>query len=89
MPVLVTAEVAGQTEQGYDAMLERLSGALRAAPGFVLHAAHPIDGGWRVLEIWDSAADASRFFGEHVHPHLPPEIRPRRSVQMPYSLVCR
>ena len=44
MPVLVSAEVPGQTAQGYDAIREHLAMALRQAPGFVLHTSHAIDG---------------------------------------------
>jgi hypothetical protein len=62
MPVLVTADVLGQTAQGYDGMLNHLSAALNRAPGFVLHTSHPIEGGWRVLEIWESKDDANQFF---------------------------
>jgi hypothetical protein len=54
MPVLVTADVLGQTAQGYDGMLNHLSAALNRAPGFVLHTVSSDRGGWRVLEIWES-----------------------------------
>ena len=87
MAVLVTAEVSGQTEQGYDGMLGLLATALRQAPGFILHTAHPIDGGWRILEVWESQQAASEFFAQFVHPHLPPGIKPKRTVQALHSLV--
>lgn len=87
MPVMVTAEVSGQTAQGYDRMLGHLSAALTQAPGFVLHLSHPIEGGWRVIEIWESKDDANRFFAQHVHPNLPPGIRPRRSFQELHAVV--
>lgn len=50
MAVLVTAEVPGQTQQGYDGMMGVLADALKQAKGFILHTAHPIEGGWRVIE---------------------------------------
>ena len=37
MAVLVTAEVPGQTQQGYDGMLSVLESAIKQAPGFILH----------------------------------------------------
>ena len=76
MPVLVSAEVPGQTAQGYDAIREHLAVALRQAPGFVLHTSHAIDGGWRVIEIWETKQEANQFFAQHVHPNLPPGIKP-------------
>jgi len=89
MAVLVTAEVPGQTEQGYDGMLVALEGALRQAPGFVLHSAHPFEGGWRILEIWDSKAQANEFFAKSVAPNLPSGVRPKRSILDLHSLVTR
>jgi hypothetical protein len=59
MAVLITAEVKGQTQQGYDGVLGVLAGVIKQAPGFVLHTAHPVEGGWRVIEIWQSENDAN------------------------------
>lgn len=87
MAVLVTAEVQGQTQEGYDGMLSMLAGGLKMAPGFILHSAHPIEGGWRVIEIWETQDDANQFFAKQVHPHLPPGIKPRRSFQVLHSMV--
>lgn len=87
MAVLVTAEVVGQTELGYDAMNRSLADSLRQAPGFILHTAHEVEGGWRVIEIWRSKDEANQFFAKHVHPHLPPGIRPRRSFQDLHGVV--
>ncbi|MCX7892540.1 MAG: hypothetical protein N2544_09295 [Burkholderiales bacterium] len=87
MAVLVTAEVKGQTREGYDGMLAALGATLARAPGFVLHAAHAVEDGWRVIEVWESKADSDRFFAQHVAPNLPPGIRPKRSVQELHSLL--
>ena len=89
MAVLVTAEVAGQTTQGYDSMLSVLEAALKAAPGFILHTAFPVEGGWRVVEMWDSKREADEWYAKNVAPNLPPGIRPKRSVQELHSLVQR
>jgi quinol monooxygenase YgiN len=70
MAVLVTAEVPGQTKQGYDGMLGVLEGLLKAAPGFVLHAAYESEGSWRVIEVWESQNAATEFFAKHIHPEL-------------------
>ena len=81
MAVLVTAEVAGQTREGYDGMLEALTETIRTAPGFVLHTGHPVEGGWRIIEVWETKDAANQFFAKHVAPNLPPGIRPKRTVQ--------
>ena len=87
MAVLVTAEVPGQTQQGYDGMLTVLDGPLRLASGFVLHTAYPVEGGWRILEIWDSKTQANEWYAKSVAPKLPPGVHPKRSVQELHSLV--
>lgn len=77
MAVIMTSDIAGQTLQGYEGLLKTVSPALQAAQGFVLHASHPIDGGWRVVEIWGTREDATRFFAGNIAPHLPKGIRPK------------
>ena len=87
MAVLMTAEVARQTQEGYDRMLTALSPALRQAKGFIAHGAGPSGDGWRVFEIWDSQEDATQFFATYVHPNLPEGVKPKRSFQELHSLI--
>jgi hypothetical protein len=87
MPVMVTADVPGQTAAGYDAVLSHLSVLMKQAPGFILHVSQAIDGGWRVIEIWETKQDANQFFAQHVHPNLPPGIKPKRTFQDLHSVV--
>lgn len=68
-------------------MLGKLEDGLKQAPGFVLHTAHPIEQGWRIIEVWESMDYANQFFAKHVHPNLPPGIKPKRSFQELHSLV--
>ena len=89
MAVLVTAEVTGQTQQGYDGMLGKLQGPLKQAPGFILHTAHPVEGGWRILEVWDSKAQSNEWYAKNVAPNLPPGVHPKRMVQELHSLIQR
>jgi hypothetical protein len=81
MAVLVTAEVQGRTQQDYDGMFGALADGLRPAPGFILHAAHPVEGGWRVIEVWESKADANQYFEKQVAPHMPAGLESKRWVQ--------
>lgn len=87
MPVMIVSEVSGQTPEGYDRLLATVGDALRLAPGFVMHLSHPVDGGWRVVEVWRSREDATRFFAAHIAPNLPDGIRPKLSFQPLHSLV--
>ena len=87
MPVMIISEVNGQSPQGYDVLLEALGEALRRAPGFIMHASHPAGEGWRIVEVWHSREDATRFFATHVAPRLPDGVRPKLSFQPLHSLV--
>jgi hypothetical protein len=87
MPVMMISEVGEQSAQGYDGMLALVGDALRQAPGFILHMSHPADAGWRIVEVWNSREDATRFFATHIAPHLPDGIRPKLSFQPLHSLL--
>ena len=80
MAVLITADVKGQTQAGYDAMLAAVGPALERARGFIAHGGGPHNDGWRVFEIWESEADATRFFATHIRPTLPPGLVPKRTI---------
>ncbi len=80
MSVLMIAEVSNMTEEIYGGMIPQLSPQLQKAPGFVSHAGGPSpSGGWRVVEIWDSEAQAEAWFENNVKPNLPPGISPDRT----------
>lgn len=87
MSILVIAEVPGQTAQGYDSMLATLAEPLKRASGLVLHCTHATEDGWRVIEVWESKAHSDQFFATFVAPHLPPGIRPKRTVQPLHNIV--
>ncbi len=87
MPVIVTAEVPGQTPEGYDAILNALRPVMEKAPGFILNAAWDTPEGWRVIEMWQTRQNATDFFAKYVHPNLPPGIKPKRTLHELHSLV--
>jgi hypothetical protein len=77
MPILMTADVPGQTREGYDRVFDALAPLYAAAPGFVAHLSHPIDDGWCVMDVWRTREDFERFFAQHVVSKLPSELRPK------------
>ena len=87
MPMLVSADVKGQTKEGYDGILMALRDPLKKSPGFVFHSSYAIDGGWRVIEVWQSKSDADQWYAKYVAPNLPPGITPKRSYQELHSIV--
>ena len=79
MPVMMIAEVPGMTEEMYAGMVGQLKPVLETAGGFISHAGGPSpDGGWRVVEMWESEDEAQKWFDVNVAPNLPPGINPNR-----------
>jgi hypothetical protein len=89
MPIVITGEVPGQTREGYERTIEALGETLKGAPGFIMHLGHPIDGGWRVIEVWESSRAASEWFAKYVRPNLPPDIKPQRHIQEVHTLITK
>ena len=80
MPVLMIAEVPDLNEEIYAGMLPQLMPLMRAYKGFVSHAGGPSpNGGWRVVEVWESEEDGRNWFEENVKPNLPPGVVPDRT----------
>ena len=80
MAVLLIGEVPTLTEEIYGGLVGQMKPVMQAAPGFLAHSGGPSpSGGWRVVEIWESEAEAQQWFDENVKPTLPPEIVPVRN----------
>lgn len=89
MAILIIADVKGQTRQGYDGMIGALGPIFKQAPGLILHTSHPTEDGWRVVEVWQSKAEANRWYADYVAPNLPPAIRPKRTFYDLHNLLTR
>ena len=87
MTILISGDVPGQTKEGYEETIRVLGEAMRKAPGFIAHMGHPIPGGWRVIEVWESARAASDWFAKAVRPNLPPNIKPARKVTELHTFI--
>jgi hypothetical protein len=62
----------GLTQEQYDVAHAQFAPLAGAVPGFVAHIAGPAEGGWYVIEVWESKADHAQFMQEHVIPNMPP-----------------
>jgi heme-degrading monooxygenase HmoA len=82
MLILMKAEVFGQTQTGYKAVFDSLAPLYQAAPGFVAHFSHPMEGGWCVIDIWTSKDEFQDFFSRHVVHRLEANLRPKISFQV-------
>lgn len=69
MPVAMLIDNPNGSQELYEKLLEHL--ALEQPAGGILHVAGPSpDGGWRVIELWESEEDARRFLRERFAPAL-------------------
>ena len=87
MAVLISSKVKGQTQEGYDSVLTAVRDLVKAAPGFIMHCAHPAEGEWQLYEVWESKAQADQWFATYVVPNLPKGLHPKRSYQELHSIV--
>jgi hypothetical protein len=70
MAVLVNTTL-GLDISVYDQLTAGLAEPLKAASGFRAHVAYPVEGGFVVTEVWDSAEDHRAFFESAVKPNVP------------------
>ena len=87
MAVLMTAEVSGQTKEGYEGMLAVLTPLLQQANGFISHGAGPAGDEWRAFEVWETQEQATEFFAKYIHPNMPPGVKARRTFLELHSLI--
>ena len=87
MPILMTAEITGFTQAMADAMNAKIGERMKTAQGFVIHANGPIENGWRVTEIWESADHFNRWYEATIRPNLPPGVQPQITTQDLYDVI--
>ena len=69
MPIASMVDNPAVTQEIYEQVRERLG--LSKPAGGIAHIAGPSpNGGWRVIEVWESEEEAQRFFQERIKPTL-------------------
>jgi hypothetical protein len=69
MPIAMMVDNPAGSQEVYDRIRDHLG--LERPAGGILHVAGPSpSGGWRVIEVFESQADASRFLKERFGPAL-------------------
>lgn len=61
MAVVIVNEIAGGDQTLYDGLKPRTTPNDRLPEGCSLRIAGPIDGGWRVITVWDSEEQFEEF----------------------------
>jgi hypothetical protein len=69
--VVMTMNVTGLTHEEFRAILDEMGGVeARPEPGIYQHLSHPIETGFRIIEVWES----QRGFEEFAERRLKPAI---------------
>ena len=67
MPIAMLVDNPEGSQEIYDQVREQLG--LERPAGGIFHVAGPSpNGGWRVLEVWESEEDAKRFVTDRLRP---------------------
>jgi hypothetical protein len=67
MAVLVVIEIPGGSSDLDEALIEAWNLTGNPPSGNRLRMAGPMDGGWRVISLWDSAEQFHGFLGNRLH----------------------
>ena len=68
MPVAIDIHLPGVGSEQYAHMSAHFGASLTAAPGFLAHAASPVEGGFHIVELWRSEEEWARFTEEKIAP---------------------
>jgi hypothetical protein len=70
MAVGIRLKFDGGTQENYDAAHAVMDTEANPPEGMIVHSAGPVDGGWGVLDFWESRDAFDRFVGERLMPRL-------------------
>jgi hypothetical protein len=82
MPVGFIIEVSGGTQQMYDQAMVELNVTEHPIDGLISHTAGPMEGGWRVIDVWQSDEKFGAFGANRLGPAL-------QKVGMPEPKITR
>jgi hypothetical protein len=68
MAYVTTIDVVGITPKEYRAILDEMGVELRPEPGIYLHLTAPIEGGYRIIEVWDHREGFEAFMQARLAP---------------------
>jgi hypothetical protein len=82
MAVGIRLKLDGGTAEQIDRLNAEIDPDRNPPEGLIFHSSGPVDGGWGVLDFWESRADFDRFAAERIGPAMaaiglaggPPEI---------------
>lgn len=89
MAVMLVATIPGQSREEQERMVDSLRENLEAQPGFLFHAGGPVDGGWRLHEVWESRDQLEAWLEGTIFPSLPEDAPTPEMDIVPIDIVVR
>jgi hypothetical protein len=95
MPVGIRLKFDGGTQAHYEAAHAVMEVDSDPPAGMIVHSAGPVDGGWGVIDFWESRGAFDAFVAERLMPRLhglgnrgfpnPPDVKefPVHNLQLP------
>ena len=68
MPIAIIFEFSGGTLEQYDKVLKRMNLGGKTAPGGIFHVCGAMEGGIRVVDVWESQEAFDKFAKEQIMP---------------------
>ena len=66
MTVGIRIKLAGVTQEQFDEVNKHVDATGNPPKGIVFHASGPIDGGWGIIDFWESRGEFDAFMGSRV-----------------------
>ena len=82
MAIAIIMDFAGGTADQYEAVMEKMDLGGQLPPGAIFHATGSYNGGWRVVDAWESAEAFGAFADTRIRPYAAEAGLPEPSVQM-------
>ena len=83
MAIAILAEIPGITREQYEMVVTTVNES-GSPTGALFHAGGPIEGGYRIVEVWDTSDSAEKFYNSETlkaaTAPLPPELQQPRVV---------
>ena len=83
MAIGIRIKLPGITQEQFDEAHDHINPDRTPPSGMLFHSSGPIEGGWGVIDFWESRADFDAFSGRiaegmeaaGIHPEAPPDIK--------------
>ena len=85
MAIAILSEISDLTRDEYEAVVKQVNESGSPA-GALFHAGGPIEGGYRVIEVWETPEAAEAFYGSELLRQATATLTTRPKVIMTWSV---